>query len=82
MMKLMTAETVFHAIKQGESSSRRISASAKTPGARWRPSGLDDVCGHSQQDLRGRSPARAIIHSGNDACIALAEGIAARAHLR
>jgi len=60
MMKLMTAETVFHAIKQGEvklTDEYRISENA------WRKGGLplrglDDVCSHSQQDLRGRSLAR------------------------
>jgi len=78
MMKLMTAEVVFHAVKEGTvklSDEYRISANA------WRRGGapaggstmfavlnskisIDDL-------LRG-----AIIQSGNDACIALAEGMA------
>jgi D-alanyl-D-alanine carboxypeptidase (penicillin-binding protein 5/6) len=78
MMKLMTAEVVFHAIKEGTvklSDEYRISENA------WRRGGapaggstmfavlnskisIDDL-------LHG-----AIIQSGNDACIALAEGMA------
>ncbi|MGB6395303.1 MAG: D-alanyl-D-alanine carboxypeptidase family protein [Bradyrhizobium sp.] len=78
MMKLMTAEVVFHAVKEGTvklSDEYRISENA------WRRGGapaggstmfavlnskisIDDL-------LRG-----AIIQSGNDACIALAEGMA------
>src|ERR1700676_4906738 len=77
MMKLMTAEVVFHAIKQGDvklTDKYRISENA------WRKGGapaggstmfailnskvsIDDL-------LHG-----AIIQSGNDACIALAEGM-------
>jgi D-alanyl-D-alanine carboxypeptidase (penicillin-binding protein 5/6) len=78
MMKLMTAEVVFHALKEGQvklSDEYRISENA------WRRGGapaggstmfailnskvsIDDL-------LHG-----AIIQSGNDACIALAEGMA------
>jgi len=78
MMKLMTAETVFHAIKQGEvklTDEYRISENAWRRGGA--PSGGSTMFAaiHSKISvddlLRG-----AIIHSGNDACIALAEGIA------
>ena len=78
MMKLMTAETVFHAIKQGEvklTDEYRISENAWRKGGA--PSGGSTMFAaiHSKISvddlLRG-----AIIHSGNDACIALAEGIA------
>jgi serine-type D-Ala-D-Ala carboxypeptidase (penicillin-binding protein 5/6) len=78
MMKLMTAEVVFHAIKEGKvnlTDEYRISENAWRRGGA--PSGgstmfaiinskvaVDDL-------LHG-----AIIQSGNDACIALAEGIA------
>jgi D-alanyl-D-alanine carboxypeptidase len=68
MMKLMTAETVFHAIKQGEVKLPTNIASAKTPGAGRRPQGLDDVRSHSQQDLRGRSLARRH-HSQRQRCL-------------
>ena len=61
MMKLMTAEVVFHAIKQGdvkltdEYRDQRVCL-AQGRRAGWR---LDDVCRHpQQQDFRGRSAAR------------------------
>ena len=78
MMKLMTAEAVFHAIKQGDvklTDEYRISENAWRRGGA--PSGGSTMFAaiHSKISvddlLRG-----AIIHSGNDACIALAEGIA------
>jgi len=62
----MTAETVFHAIKQGEVSSPTISHQRNA----WRkggaPRGLDDVCS-LQQDSVDDLLHGAIIHSGNDA---------------
>ena len=79
MMKLMTAEVVFHAIKQGDvklTDEYRVSENA------WRKGGapvgrLDHVCGDSTARFRSTISCTArIIQSGNDACIALAEGIA------
>jgi serine-type D-Ala-D-Ala carboxypeptidase (penicillin-binding protein 5/6) len=78
MMKLMTAEVVFHAIKDGQiklSDEYHVSENAWRRGGA--PSGGSTMFAaiHSKISvddlLRG-----AIIHSGNDACIALAEGIA------
>src|ERR1700676_2415962 len=83
MMKLMTAEVVFHAIKQGDvklTDEYRVSENA------WRKGGapaggstmfailnskisIDDL-------LHG-----AIIQSGNDACMVLAEGLAGNEHI-
>src|SRR3977135_2690250 len=78
MMKLMTAETVFHAIKQGEvklTDEYRISENA------WRkgdaPSGDSTMFAaiHSKISVDDLLHG-AIIQSGNDACMVLAEGIA------
>src|SRR5712692_4611237 len=78
MMKLMTAEMVFHAIKQGEvklTDEYRVSENAWRKGGA--PSGGSTMFAaiHSKISvddlLRG-----AIIQSGNDACMVLAEGIA------
>src|SRR5712672_3668504 len=78
MMKLMTAETVFHAIKQGEvklTEEYRISENAWRKGGA--PSGGSTMFAaiHSKISVDDLLHG-AIIHSGNDACIALAEGIA------
>jgi len=78
MMKLMTAETVFHAIKQGEvklTDEYRISENAWRKGGA--PSGGSTMFAaiHSKISVDDLLHD-AIIHSGNDACIALAEGIA------
>jgi D-alanyl-D-alanine carboxypeptidase (penicillin-binding protein 5/6) len=78
MMKLMTAETVFHAIKQGEvklTDEYRISENAWRKGGA--PSGGSTMFAaiHSKISVDDLLHG-AIIHSGNDACIALAEGIA------
>jgi D-alanyl-D-alanine carboxypeptidase (penicillin-binding protein 5/6) len=78
MMKLMTAETVFHAIKQGEvklADEYRISENAWRKGGA--PSGGSTMFAaiHSKISVDDLLHG-AIIHSGNDACIALAEGIA------
>jgi serine-type D-Ala-D-Ala carboxypeptidase (penicillin-binding protein 5/6) len=78
MMKLMTAEVVFHAIKEGKvqlSDEYRISENA------WRRGGAP--AGGSTMFAALNSKVSiddllhgAIIQSGNDACIALAEGMA------
>jgi D-alanyl-D-alanine carboxypeptidase (penicillin-binding protein 5/6) len=67
MMKLMTAEVVFHAIEEGQNAWRRGGAPSGTStmfAAINSKVSVDDL-------LHG-----ALIDSGNDACIALAEGIA------
>jgi D-alanyl-D-alanine carboxypeptidase (penicillin-binding protein 5/6) len=78
MMKLMTAETVFHAIKQGEvklTDEYRISENAWRKGGA--PSGGSTMFAAIQSKISVDDLLHgAIIHSGNDACIALAEGIA------
>jgi len=74
MMKLMTAETVFHAIKAGRvklTDEYRISET--TPGRRRAPSGGSTMFAAIHSKISVATPARRIIHSGNDACIALAE---------
>ena len=78
MMKLMTAEVVFHAIKQGDvklTDEYRVSENA------WRKGGAP--AGGSTMFAAINSKIAvddllhgAIIQSGNDACMVLAEGIA------
>src|ERR1700676_3298048 len=78
MMKLMTAEMVFHAIKQGEvklTDEYRVSENA------WRKGGAP--AGGSTMFAAIHSKIAvddllhgAIIQSGNDACMILAEGMA------
>jgi D-alanyl-D-alanine carboxypeptidase (penicillin-binding protein 5/6) len=78
MMKLMTAEVVFHAVKQGDiklTDEYRISENT------WRKGGAP--AGGSTMFAAINSKISvddllhgAIIQSGNDACMALAEGIA------
>jgi len=78
MMKLMTAEVVFHAVKQGDiklTDEYRISENA------WRKGGAP--AGGSTMFAALNSKVSiddllhgAIIQSGNDSCIALAEGMA------
>jgi serine-type D-Ala-D-Ala carboxypeptidase (penicillin-binding protein 5/6) len=78
MMKLMTAEVVFHAIKQGEvklTDEYRISENA------WRKGGAPAGGSTMFANLNSKVSVDdllhgAIIQSGNDACIALAEGMA------
>src|SRR5471032_1447041 len=78
MMKLMTAEVVFHAIKQGEvklTDEYRVSENA------WRKGGAPDGGSTMFAALNSKVSVDdllhgAIIQSGNDACIALAEGMA------
>jgi serine-type D-Ala-D-Ala carboxypeptidase (penicillin-binding protein 5/6) len=78
MMKLMTAEVVFHALQQGEiklTDEYRISENA------WRRGGAPAGGSTMFAALNSKVSVNdllhgAIIQSGNDACIALAEGIA------
>jgi len=78
MMKLMTAEVVFNAIKKGDiklSDEYRISENA------WRKGGAPAGGSTMFAVLNSKVSVDdllhgAIIQSGNDACIALAEGIA------
>src|SRR6202048_1191599 len=78
MMKLMTAEVVFHAIKQGEvklTDEYRVSENA------WRKGGAPSGGSTMFAAINSKIPVDdllhgAIIQSGNDACMVLAEGIA------
>src|SRR6266576_1635831 len=78
MMKLMTAEVVFHAIKEGEvtlTDEYRVSENA------WRKGGAPSGGSTMFAAIRSKIPVDdllhgAIIQSGNDACMVLAEGIA------
>ncbi len=78
MMKLMTAEVVFHAIKQGDiklTDEYRISENA------WRRGGAPSGGSTMFAALNSKVSVDDLLHgaliqSGNDACIALAEGIA------
>src|SRR6478736_9373512 len=78
MMKLMTAEVVFHAIKQGEvklNDEYHVSENA------WRKGGAPSGGSTMFAAIHSKIPVDdllhgAIIQSGNDACIVLAEGIA------
>ena len=77
MMKLMTAEVVFHALKQGDiklTDEYRISENA------WRKGGAPAGGSTMFAILNSKISVDdllhgAIIQSGNDACIALAEGM-------
>jgi D-alanyl-D-alanine carboxypeptidase (penicillin-binding protein 5/6) len=78
MMKLMTAEVVFHAIKQGEvklTDQYHVSENA------WRKGGAPAGGSTMFAALNSRIPVDdllhgAIIQSGNDSCMILAEGMA------
>jgi D-alanyl-D-alanine carboxypeptidase (penicillin-binding protein 5/6) len=78
MMKLMTAEVVFNAIKNGDvklTDEYRISENA------WRRGGAPSGGSTMFAAINSKVPVDdllhgAIIQSGNDACIALAEGMA------
>ena len=78
MMKLMTAEVVFNAIKKGNvklTDEYRISENA------WRKGGAPSGGSTMFAAINSKVPVDdllhgAIIQSGNDACIALAEGMA------
>jgi serine-type D-Ala-D-Ala carboxypeptidase (penicillin-binding protein 5/6) len=78
MMKLMTAEVVFHAIKQGDiklTDEYRISENAWRRGGA--PSGGSTMFAAINSKVSVDDLLHgAIIQSGNDACIALAEGMA------
>jgi serine-type D-Ala-D-Ala carboxypeptidase (penicillin-binding protein 5/6) len=78
MMKLMTAEVVFHAIKQGDvklTDEYRISENAWRRGGA--PSGTSTMFAAINSKVSVDDLLHgAIIQSGNDACIALAEGMA------
>src|ERR1700687_1302147 len=78
MMKLMTVETVFHAIKQGDlklTDEYHVSENAWRKGGA--PSGTSTMFAaiHSKIAVDDLLHG-AIIPSGNDACIVLAEGMA------
>src|SRR6266404_5844327 len=78
MMKLMTAEVVFHAIKQGEvklTDEYHVSENAWRKGGA--PAGGSTMFAaiHSEISVDDLLHG-AIIQSGNDACMVLAEGIA------
>src|ERR1700730_3301580 len=78
MMTLMTAETVFHAIKQGEvklTDEYRVSENAWRKGGA--PAGGSTMFAaiHSKISVDDLVHG-AIIQSGNDACMVMAEGIA------
>ena len=78
MMKLMTAEVVFNALKEGKiklTDEFRISENA------WRKGGAPSGGSTMFAAINSKVPVDdllhgAIIQSGNDACIALAEGMA------
>jgi serine-type D-Ala-D-Ala carboxypeptidase (penicillin-binding protein 5/6) len=78
MMKLMTAEVVFHAVKQGDiklTDEYRVSENA------WRKGGAPAGGSTMFAALNSKVSVDdllhgAIIQSGNDACMVLAEGIA------
>ena len=78
MMKLMTAEVVFHALKQGDiklTDEYRISENAWRHGGA--PSGTSTMFAAINSKVSVDDLLHgAIIPSGNDACIALAEGMA------
>src|SRR6266513_2600461 len=78
MMKLMTAEVVFHAIKEGEvklTDEYRVSENA------WRKGGAPSGGSTMFAAIHSKIPVDdllhgAIIQSGNDACMVLAEAMA------
>jgi len=82
-MKLMTAEVVFHAIKQGDlklTDEYRVSENAWRKGGA--PSGTSTMFAAINSKVSVDDLLHgAIIPSGNDACIALAEGIAGSEHI-
>src|SRR6202008_240501 len=78
MMKLMTAEVVFHAIKEDQvklTDEYHISENA------WRRGGAPSGTSTMFAAINSKVPVDDLLHgaiipSGNDACIALAEGMA------
>src|SRR6516165_5208309 len=83
MMKLMTAEVVFHALKQGDikpTDEYRISENAWRRGGA--PSGGSTMFAAINSKVSVDDLLHgAIIQSGNDSCIALAEGISGNERL-
>src|SRR5205814_10437372 len=83
MMKLMTAEVVFHALQQGDiklTDEYRISENAWRRGGA--PSGGSTMFAAINSKVSVNDLLHgAIIRSGNDSCIALAEGIAGNERL-
>jgi serine-type D-Ala-D-Ala carboxypeptidase (penicillin-binding protein 5/6) len=83
MMKLMTAEVVFHAVKQGDiklTDEYRISENAWRRGGA--PSGGSTMFAAINSKVSVDDLLHgAIIQSGNDSCIALAEGMAGNERL-
>ena len=83
MMKLMTAEVVFHALQQGDikpTDEYRISENAWRRGGA--PSGGSTMFAAINSKVSVDDLLHgAIIQSGNDSCIALAEGIAGNERL-
>src|SRR6202789_462666 len=82
MMKLMTAEVIFHAIQQGEV---KLTDEYPVSENAWRRGGAPAGGSTMFAILHSRIAVDdllhgAIIQSGNDACIALAEGIAGNEH--
>jgi len=82
MMKLMTVETVFHAIKQGDvklTDEYHVSENAWRRGGA--PAGGSTMFAalHSKISVDDLLHG-AVIQSGNDACIVLAEGMAGNEH--
>src|ERR1700690_3385570 len=78
MMKLMTAEVVFHAIKQGDV---KLTDEYPVSENAWRrggaPAGGSTMFAALNSKVSGDDLLHgAIIQSGNDACMVLAEGIA------
>src|SRR6201999_3253670 len=82
MMKLMTAEVVFHALQEGKlklTDEFRISENAWRRGGA--PSGTSTMFAAINSKVSIDDLLHgALIQSGNDACIALAEGIAGNEH--
>src|ERR1700726_3501076 len=78
MMKLMTAEVVFHAIQQGDV---KLTDQYVVSENAWRKGGAPAGGSTMFAAIHSRIPVNdllhgAIIQSGNDACMVLAEGIA------
>lgn len=78
MMKLMTVEVVFHAIKQGEF---KLTDEFKVSENAWRKGGAPAGGSTMFAAIHSSVPVDdllhgAIIQSGNDSCMVLAEGIA------
>lgn len=78
MMKLMTAEYVFHALQQGEI---KLTDEYKVSENAWRKGGAPAGASTMFAEIHSRISVEnllrgAIIQSGNDACMVLAEGLA------